>query len=63
MSLGVIVLIVLATRTIQRICLLILYISKVAKVAATELLKVQSARYIPTLVLVITCVDNAVGVL
>ena len=38
MCLRVIILIIIATRTILRICLLILYISKVAEVTATELL-------------------------
>ena len=63
MCLRVIILIIIATSTILRICLLILYISEVAEVTATELLQVQSACHIPTLVLVIAGVNNAVGVL
>ena len=63
MCLRVIILIIIATSAIFRICLLILYISKVAEVTATELLQIQSACHIPTLVLVVTGVNNAVGVL
>ena len=63
MCLRVIILIIIATSAILRICLLILYISKVAEVTATELLQVQTTRYIPVLVLVIAGVNNAVGVL
>ena len=40
MCLRIIILIIIATRTIFRICLLILYISKVAEVTATELLQI-----------------------
>ena len=63
MCLRVIILIIIATSAIFRICLLILYISKVAEVTATELLQIQSTRYVPVLVLVIAGVNNSVGVL
>ena len=63
MCIRVIILIILPTSTILRIRLLILYISEVAEVAATELLKVQTAHYIPVPVLVVARINKAVCML
>ena len=63
MRIGVIIFVIASARPVLCVRLFVLYIGKVAEVAATELLEVQSARHIPACIPVTAGIDDAVGVL